>query len=952
MFDPAGDPEERITGAERDRRERAGEKQTGVVAFAADPGLTLATFVVGERLLVADLVGDDVLELATAGPAFDPRPDPTRRRVAYVTGGALHVIDLATGDDVELAADPEPDVHWGLAEFVAAEEMGRFRGYWWSPDGERVLAARVDERAVRTWWVDLARGPRRRAARRALPPDRHRQRGRVPSRASTWRAPGSTWPGIGCGSNTWQRSTGPPRARRSSWCSPAINATSGCWGSTSPPATPRCCAKTTTRCGRRSCPACRRGSRTAVCSPARCATTRCRWYWTSETVTPPGLQVAAVVEVGDDGHVHRYAGAHGDARVAAGSGRRRHHASHATPPACTASWRAATSRWWSRRPSTLRLPVAVLRDGDEPIHHVRELRRDAVADRLADLRRPWAAATCAPRSSRPAASSPITRCRCCWTRTAVPATVAWSVRRACTPGVAVAGGPGVRGARRRRTGHALSRRRVGAVGARRLLRSRARGPGRGAACRRGAFRVPRSHAGGDARLVLRRLPRCWRRCCAGPTSSTPASRARRSPTCGSTTPTTPSATWGRPPAEPEAYERADVVKDAAALRGELLLLHGIADDNVYVAHSLRMSKALMEHGRRHSMIPLSRHHAPAHGRGRRREHAEHPGGLPPSRPRCAAAGGPRTRPLDSAAVPEPSGRPACPSSSRSTAAPPSDPSSGSRPWPTASCTRARPATTSSSWSRPWGTRTDELLEMAHRIAPVPEPRELDMLLTVGRADRDVAAGHRHQRARVPRRQLHGVAGRHHDGHAARRRQDRRDPAEADHRGARRRATSSSSRGSRASRPRRSRSPRLGRGGSDTTAVAMAAALGADVCEIYTDVTGVFTTDPRTGARRAQDRPDLLRGDAGAGRGRRARSERPVGGVRSAPRRAHPRPVLVRRRRRHLGAGGGRADGRRPDLRGGPGHAKRRRSRWTACPTAPASPPRSSRRSPTTASAST
>ena len=37
---------------------------------------------------------------------------------------------------------------------------------------------------------------------------------------------------------------------------------------------------------------------------------------------------------------------------------------------------------------------------------------------------------------------------------------------------------------------------------------------------------------------------------------------------------------------------------------------------------------------------------------------------------------------------------------------------------------------------------------------------------------------------------------------------------------------------------------LGRGGSDTTAVALAAALGADACEIYTDVEGVFTADPR------------------------------------------------------------------------------------------------------------
>ena len=43
---------------------------------------------------------------------------------------------------------------------------------------------------------------------------------------------------------------------------------------------------------------------------------------------------------------------------------------------------------------------------------------------------------------------------------------------------------------------------------------------------------------------------------------------------------------------------------------------------------------------------------------------------------------------------------------------------------------------------------------------------------------------------------------------------------------------------------------LGRGGSDTTAVAMAAATGAEVCEIYTDVQGVFTADPRIEPARA------------------------------------------------------------------------------------------------------
>ena len=54
---------------------------------------------------------------------------------------------------------------------------------------------------------------------------------------------------------------------------------------------------------------------------------------------------------------------------------------------------------------------------------------------------------------------------------------------------------------------------------------------------------------------------------------------------------------------------------------------------------------------------------------------------------------------------------------------------------------------------------------------------------------------------------------------------------------------------------------LGRGGSDTTAVALAAALGAEVCEIYTDVEGVFTADPRIVAEARKLRRGQLRGDA-------------------------------------------------------------------------------------------
>jgi dipeptidyl-peptidase-4 len=62
---------------------------------------------------------------------------------------------------------------------------------------------------------------------------------------------------------------------------------------------------------------------------------------------------------------------------------------------------------------------------------------------------------------------------------------------------------------------------------------------------------------------------------------------------------------GMPDTDADAYANADLIPDASNLRGELLLIHGLADDNVYAAHSLRMSKALMEAGRPHAFIPLS-----------------------------------------------------------------------------------------------------------------------------------------------------------------------------------------------------------------------------------------------------------------------------------------------------------------------------------------------------------
>jgi len=71
--------------------------------------------------------------------------------VAWVADRALHVADLDEPDPAgcRLVGEDDPEVSWGLAEFLAAEEMGRARGFWWAPDGRRLAVARVDLHPVR-----------------------------------------------------------------------------------------------------------------------------------------------------------------------------------------------------------------------------------------------------------------------------------------------------------------------------------------------------------------------------------------------------------------------------------------------------------------------------------------------------------------------------------------------------------------------------------------------------------------------------------------------------------------------------------------------------------------------------------------------------------------------------------------------------------------------------------
>ena len=156
VFDPheaTGDEDEAsLTDAERARRERARERSTGVTGYATDREVRCAVFSVSGRMFLADLLEGSARELTSTGAVDDPRLDPAGERISYVVDGALHVREIEVGNRV-LAADDEPDVSWGLAEFIAAEEMHRFRGHWWSPDGALLAATRVDERDVVRWYI-------------------------------------------------------------------------------------------------------------------------------------------------------------------------------------------------------------------------------------------------------------------------------------------------------------------------------------------------------------------------------------------------------------------------------------------------------------------------------------------------------------------------------------------------------------------------------------------------------------------------------------------------------------------------------------------------------------------------------------------------------------------------------------------------------------------------------
>jgi dipeptidyl-peptidase-4 len=157
-----------LTPEELRRRERAREGAGGVVTYSTDAAVTRAVTILGGLIVVVDLASGNITIPNLAPGAFDARLSPDGNTISYVRGTSLCVSDLE-GNERIIASEDAHTVSWGSAEFIAAEEMGRMRGYWWSPDSQFIAACRVDVSPIPIWHIADPAHPERPATEHRYP---------------------------------------------------------------------------------------------------------------------------------------------------------------------------------------------------------------------------------------------------------------------------------------------------------------------------------------------------------------------------------------------------------------------------------------------------------------------------------------------------------------------------------------------------------------------------------------------------------------------------------------------------------------------------------------------------------------------------------------------------------------------------------------------------------------
>ncbi|WP_300530250.1 S9 family peptidase [Maricaulis sp.] len=143
-------PEEReLTEAERQLRERARISSTGIVRYQWDrQGDAILVPIDGDVFYVDVESGDATRIMETEAFETDARISPQGNYVSFIRDQNLFITNLETGEERALTTTGGGLVSWGMAEFVSQEELSRRTGYWWSPDEQYIAVARVDESPV------------------------------------------------------------------------------------------------------------------------------------------------------------------------------------------------------------------------------------------------------------------------------------------------------------------------------------------------------------------------------------------------------------------------------------------------------------------------------------------------------------------------------------------------------------------------------------------------------------------------------------------------------------------------------------------------------------------------------------------------------------------------------------------------------------------------------------
>ena len=147
--------DENLTPEEKARRERQRVSVGGFADFHLNPSGSHVLVKLSNALFVLDRGTGKAIELKTGkdGAIVDPKWSPDGKLIGYVRGFDVYAYDLAAEKETAITTGGTQVKTHGLAEFVAQEEMGRFSGFWWSPDSRSIAYAEADHTGVEQWFV-------------------------------------------------------------------------------------------------------------------------------------------------------------------------------------------------------------------------------------------------------------------------------------------------------------------------------------------------------------------------------------------------------------------------------------------------------------------------------------------------------------------------------------------------------------------------------------------------------------------------------------------------------------------------------------------------------------------------------------------------------------------------------------------------------------------------------